>query len=87
MHRSSLTAACMLWMSVAAAHAQSSDAVLDRIELTNGISIGHRKASIPFLYLNENRGPGRFFDVKRNYFCRGDVWGHHGKLSWHGLRH
>lgn len=41
----------------AAAHAQSSDAIMDRIRQNNSISIGYREASIPFSYLDDERKP------------------------------
>jgi glutamate/aspartate transport system substrate-binding protein len=40
-----------------AAHAQSSDVVLDRIKKNGAISIGYREASIPFSYLDDARKP------------------------------
>jgi glutamate/aspartate transport system substrate-binding protein len=44
-------------MMTAAAYAQSSDGVLDRIRKNNAISIGYREASIPFSYLDDARKP------------------------------
>jgi hypothetical protein len=42
-----LMAACLLGASVATAQAQSSDAILDRINQKKQISIGYREASVP----------------------------------------
>lgn len=57
MHRRIFCAACALWMSLVAVHAQSIDPILDRIKQNNTLSIGYREASIPFSYLNEERNP------------------------------
>ena len=51
------TAACLLGASIATAHAQASDAILDRIKQKKQISIGYREASIPFSFLNDQRKP------------------------------
>jgi glutamate/aspartate transport system substrate-binding protein len=52
-----LTAAAIFGTSIAAAQAQSSDAILDRIKQKKQISIGYREASIPFSFLNDERKP------------------------------
>lgn len=39
------------------AQAQTTDSVLDRIKRNNAVSIGHRDASIPFSFLNDQRQP------------------------------
>ena len=52
-----LTVAGLLGASIATAHAQSSDAILDRIKQKKHISIGYREASIPFSFLNDERKP------------------------------
>lgn len=52
-----LVAACLLGTSVVTAHAQSSDAILDRIKQKKQISIGYREASIPFSFLDDERKP------------------------------
>ena len=51
------TVACLLVANIATAHAQSSDAILDRIKQKKQISIGYREASIPFSFLNDERKP------------------------------
>ncbi len=51
------TVACLLLASIATAHAQSSDAILDRIKQKKQISIGYREASIPFSLLDDERKP------------------------------
>jgi glutamate/aspartate transport system substrate-binding protein len=48
---------CALVIGTASSHAQSSDAVLDRIKQNGAISIGHREASIPFSYLDGTGKP------------------------------
>ena len=52
-----LTVAGLLAANIAAAQAQSSDAILDRIKQKKQISIGYREASIPFSFLNDERKP------------------------------
>jgi glutamate/aspartate transport system substrate-binding protein len=51
------TVACLLVASIATAHAQSSDAILDRIKQKQQISIGYREAPIPFSLLDDERKP------------------------------
>lgn len=55
--RKMLVAACLLGAVTTSAHAQSSDAILDRIKQNKQISIGYREASIPFSFLDEGRKP------------------------------
>jgi glutamate/aspartate transport system substrate-binding protein len=57
MYKTFLTATCLLQATLMAAHAQSSDAVLDRIKKNHAISIGYREASVPFSYLDDARKP------------------------------
>lgn len=52
-----LTTAFLLSVGVATAHAQATDAILDRIKQKKQISIGYREASIPFSFLNDERKP------------------------------
>lgn len=47
----------MACMATSSAYAQMADAVIDRIESNNALSIGYREASIPFSYLNDEQEP------------------------------
>jgi glutamate/aspartate transport system substrate-binding protein len=55
MRKIMLTVVGRLGASITTAHAQSSDAILDRIKQKKQISIGYREASIPFSFLNDDR--------------------------------
>src|SRR5579871_132665 len=57
MYKTLLASMCLLQVTIAAASAQSSDAVLERIKKNGAISIGYREASIPFSYLDDARKP------------------------------
>ena len=57
MHKILLGSLFLLQAASLTAHAQSSDAVLDRIRKNGAISIGYREASIPFSHLDDARKP------------------------------
>lgn len=64
MTRSIVAAVVLSVLSMANAHGQASDQVLDRIRQKGQISVGYREASVPFSFLDNNQKPvGYAFDI------------------------
>lgn len=64
MTRSIVAAVVLSVLSMASAHGQASDQVLDRIRQKGQISVGYREASVPFSFLDNNQKPiGYAFDI------------------------